>query len=71
MSLGSILAYELTQSMATNGAIRQTPATTRVGVTTCLRSGDAAGCVMAVAPSPGGLLWLIGWNLWQGRGARH
>ncbi|GFE04703.1 hypothetical protein Scani_09710 [Streptomyces caniferus] len=56
MSFGSTLAYELTQSIATNGAIRQTPATTRVGVTTCLRSGDATGCVMAVAPSPGGLL---------------
>ncbi|GFE22174.1 hypothetical protein Sliba_26270 [Streptomyces nigrescens] len=56
MNVGSILAYELTHSIATNGAIRQRPATTRVGVTTCLRSGDAADCDMTVAPSPGCLL---------------
>ncbi|GAA2578747.1 hypothetical protein Stube_20360 [Streptomyces tubercidicus] len=51
MSVGSTLAYELTQSIATKGAIRQIPATTRVGVTTCLRSGDAADWVMTLAPS--------------------
>ncbi|GAO06299.1 Syd protein [Streptomyces lydicamycinicus] len=56
MIVGSILAYELTHSIATNGAIRQSPATTRVGVTTCLRTGDAADWVMTVAPSPGCLL---------------
>ncbi|GGV84569.1 hypothetical protein GCM10010228_62650 [Streptomyces massasporeus] len=34
MKAGSVLAYEPTHSMATNGAMRQTAMTTRMGVTT-------------------------------------
>ncbi|BET47743.1 hypothetical protein RGQ21_27250 [Kitasatospora aureofaciens] len=34
MKVGSVFVYEPTQSMATNGATRQIPMTTRTGVTT-------------------------------------
>ncbi|GAA2223507.1 hypothetical protein GCM10010104_13390 [Streptomyces indiaensis] len=34
MKAGSVLAYEPTHSMATKGATRQSPMTTRTGVTT-------------------------------------
>lgn len=59
MSVGSTFAYEPTHSIATKGATRQSPAITRVGVTTgaALPAGvpvDADGSGMGVAPFPGG-----------------
>ncbi|GAA2631361.1 hypothetical protein GCM10010307_23770 [Streptomyces vastus] len=43
MKDGSTFAYEPTQSIATNGAKRQRPITTRTGVTTGRFTSDALG----------------------------
>ncbi|GHH65143.1 hypothetical protein GCM10018775_85620 [Streptomyces umbrinus] len=49
MKAGSTFAYEPTQSIATNGAIRQTAITTRTGVTT--GGVTTGGVTVGVFPS--------------------
>lgn len=50
MKVGSIFAYELTQSIATNGAMRHRAMTTRTGVTVGGFPSGSSG--MAATPSP-------------------
>ncbi|GAB7060930.1 hypothetical protein JCM12681A_26400 [Streptomyces mexicanus] len=42
MNVGSLLAYDPTHSIATKGATRQRPMTTRTGVTTPLPTSGAS-----------------------------